>query len=65
MALEGATSAAVGRSFDVTLAAGDGGSSGFSRPITATGEPFTVMIRTQGKGKISLAVRNFVSCKLR
>jgi hypothetical protein len=63
--LEGATSAAAGRPFEVNMAQGDGGSSGFSRPINTTGQPFTVQLRTKASNKISIKIRNFVVCKLR
>lgn len=63
--LEGATSAAAGRPFEVVMAAGDGGSSGFSRPINTTGQPFTIQIKTKASNKISFKIRNFVVCKLR
>lgn len=65
IALEGATSAAAGRPFEVNLAAGDGGSSGFSRPINTTGKPFTVLIKMHAANRISFKVRNFVVCKIR
>jgi hypothetical protein len=63
--LEGATSAAVGRPFDVTMSAGDGGSSGFSRPINTTGAPFTIHIKMKASNKIAFKVRNYLVCKLR
>jgi hypothetical protein len=63
--LEGATSAAAGRPFEVVMSAGDGGSSGFSRPINTTGQPFTVQIKTKASNKISIKIRNYVVCKLR
>lgn len=63
--LEGATSAAAGRPFEVVMAAGDGGSSGLSRPINTTDKPFTVLLKTQASAAISVKVRNFVVCKLR
>jgi len=61
--LDGATSAAAGRPFEVVLAAGNGGSSGFSRPIVTTGKPFTVQLK--GQGTVQVRVRNFVVCRLR
>lgn len=63
--LDGATSAATGRSFETKLASGDGGSSGFSRPINTTAQPFTVSLKTSAKGKVSVKIRNYVVCKLR